>query len=228
MAAPHLAETVTRRSSSTSTTSRSWTRPSVTRPGHPPRRRHGTNLGLSGGTTLWPPRGREVRLLAVDERDLSRARAMADASCVSCARRIDPGEACRVSAASASRGAATRSTGRATSSQRRRGDVHGQGQRQGRLRGLRPGMHAAIRDRDQPARDLERGRLDEPRLVYQPIVELATRRTPAPRRCPLGPPHARHDPAGEVHRDRRGERRDPADRSLGPPRGLPPDRCVAT
>ena len=40
-----------------------------------------------------------------------------------------------------------------------------------------PGMHAAIRDRHELAGDLQRAvELDQLRLVYQPIVELATRR----------------------------------------------------
>ena len=86
-----------------------------------------------------------------------------------------------------------------------------------------PGMHAAIRERHELGTQLQvAAELGQLRLVYQPIVSLADRqagRRRGPR--PLGAPRARHGRPGRLHRARRGERRDPADRPLGPRRGLP-------
>ena len=85
-----------------------------------------------------------------------------------------------------------------------------------------PGMHAAMRERHELSVELQRAvELDQLRLVYQPIVDLrdrAHRRRRGAR--PLAAPDARPDRARPVHRDRRGERRDPADRPLGPARGV--------
>ena len=114
--------------------------------------------------------------------------------------------------------------GRGRRPQRRRRDVHGQGQRQGRLRGLRSG-HArgdprAPRDgRPAPARRRARPAPARPTSRSSTSRDGAARRRRGAR--PLAASRARPRVAGRVHRDRRGERRDPADRPLDPARGLP-------
>ena len=85
-----------------------------------------------------------------------------------------------------------------------------------------PGMHASIRARHELGTDLQHAvDLGQLRLVYQPIVSLET----GPRRRPRGAralaaSRPRAGRAGRVHRDRRGERLDPAHRPLGPARGV--------
>ena len=69
---------------------------------------------------------------------------------------------------------------------------------------------------------------DELQLAFQPVVQLddgvAGRRGGARSLAAAGPPAP---PAGGVPRAGRGDRRDPADRSLGHRRGLPPGARVA-
>ena len=86
-----------------------------------------------------------------------------------------------------------------------------------------PGMHAAMRERHELSVDLQRAvELEQlaPRLPadHRPGRPGAT---PGSRRSSAGSTRARPDRARPVHRDRRGERLDPADRALGPARGLP-------
>ena len=85
-----------------------------------------------------------------------------------------------------------------------------------------PGMHVAIRERNELSVELKRAvELDQLRLVYQPIVDLADGRLRGRRGArPLAAPDARPDRPRPVHRDRRGDRRDPVDRPLGPARDL--------
>ena len=85
-----------------------------------------------------------------------------------------------------------------------------------------PGMHAALRERHELSVELQRAvELDQLRLVYQPIIDLATSAMRRRRGAgPLAAPGTRPDRPGPVHRDRRGARLDPVDRPLGPPRGL--------
>ena len=60
---------------------------------------------------------------------------------------------------------------------------------------------------------LERGQLS---VLYQPLVELKTQRDPVVRGAgPVDPSGPRRGPAGRVHPDGRGDRRDPADRRVG-------------
>ena len=94
-----------------------------------------------------------------------------------------------------------------------------------------PGMHAAIRERHELGVQLQQAvELGQLRLVYQPIVDLeddalvgveALVRWQHPERGT--------GRAGRLHRDRRGERVDPADRPLDPARGVSRghdlDRC---
>ena len=106
--------------------------------------------------------------------------------------------------------------------QRRRRDVHGEGQRQGRLRRLRP-RHARRHPRAPRARRraAARGRPGPapPGLPADRVARVRAHRRPRGARA-LAAPRARPGRARRVHRDRRGERRDPADRPLGPARGV--------
>ena len=91
-----------------------------------------------------------------------------------------------------------------------------------------PGMHAAIRERNELSVELKRAvELDQLRLVYQPIVDLRDGSLRGRRGArALAPSRARAHRPGPVHRDRRGERRDPVDRPLGPARDLLAGRAL--
>ena len=92
-----------------------------------------------------------------------------------------------------------------------------------------PGMHEAMRERHELSVDLQRAvDLDQLGLLYQPIVDARTRQAGRRRGArPLVPPDARPDHARPLHRDRRGDRHDPADRPLGPPPGMRRGRPMA-
>ena len=89
-----------------------------------------------------------------------------------------------------------------------------------------PGMHEAMRERHELSVDLQRAAdLDQLALMFQPIVDLRTGGLAGVEALVRWhPPDARPDHAGPLHRDRRGDRHDPPDRSLGPPPGLPRGR----
>ena len=92
-----------------------------------------------------------------------------------------------------------------------------------------PGMHEAMRERHELSVDLQRAvDLDQLALLYQPIVDLTTGRL-AGVEALVRWSHPGHgtDHARPVHRDRRGDRRDPADRPLGPAPGVPRGRRLA-
>ena len=113
--------------------------------------------------------------------------------------------------------------------QRRRRDVHGQGQRQERLRHLRPG-HARRDPRaeraERRAQARGRARPAPPRLPadHRPGDRALRGRRGA---RPLAASRARAHRPRPVHRDRRGERLDPVDRPLGPARDLRAGRALA-
>ena len=92
-----------------------------------------------------------------------------------------------------------------------------------------PGMHAALRERNELSVELKRAvELDQLRLVYQPIIDLANGRFAGVEALVRWQhPDARPDRPGPVHRDRRGDRRDPVDRALGPARDLRAGRSLA-
>ena len=168
--------------------------------------------------------GDEFAILTEDEPDLARSRTMAERLVqelrVAVPDRRSSGrrDLEHRDRERAGRGPRSRRPG----AQRRRRDVHGQGQRQERLRHLRPG----------DARGDPRAQRAERRAQASRRARSASSRLPADHRPGDGPAgrcrgagslaasRARSDRAGTVHRDRRGDGRDPVDRPLGPARDV--------
>ena len=113
--------------------------------------------------------------------------------------------------------------------QRRRGDVSRQGNRSRQF----PVLYA--RAEHQGSRKIhaaDRTAKRDPALGVRSALSAAGRPADRARVCgrgadPLAASDARHDPADQVHPDRRRNRPDRADRRLGAARGLPPEQGLA-